>query len=172
MRHKQAMQIVWQMARWYRDGKKLVAAPPDAEARMDKALVAVTDLISEVSSAEQNDFTKTVLAVDVMREACPNMYPYIEMSTSMIKESTSQWLTSIEQMSNNERVQAHSPILISNTYGWFVYIVHEPEPGSEDHWPEEFRALVQYARERKCVWMNIDQDADPLADESFETYDW
>lgn len=164
MRHEQAISLIWQMARWYRDGKKLAAAPPMAQAEMDKALVVVSDLILEVQNAEKDTKLKANLAIDVMREACPNLYPYMEVSTANITEKTAAWLADPEQH------QGPKPVLIQNEYGWFVYVIHKPDAGEEDGWPQDLRAVIQYARDRNCNWVQLDQDADPVHE--LPTYDW
>lgn len=84
----------------------------------------------------------------------------LEASTSNLTESTVEWL-------NNETLVVYPKA----TYGFFLAVPSEEDGEGFDHeWPEDLKTLVQFARDRRCEWVMIDRDVEPLRE--LPTYEW
>jgi len=82
--------------------------------------------------------------------------PMLVLSTGHLTEATCKvWLHN-----------APFAVFAKGDYGWFVHVTDD-EP---DDLPSDLAACLAAARERACIWVMFDRDADVVS--TLPVYDW
>lgn len=100
---------------------------------------------------------------------------YLDLSTGNIPFEDTERLDQAV-VDQEEGYRDDAPTVRPYSYGWWVWVPEADDLEMYSLWYTEyglstaFLAVLRYARENGCDWINFDRDADPCPD--LETFDW